>query len=65
MVPLRGYATYYNATCYSEVAPVKSNTCCSSDPYLRRNYPGGGLHKEKERIAQLEAENAALENTQA
>src|SRR6266571_1466232 len=35
MVPLRGYVTYYNAIYYSEVAPVKSNICCSSGPHLR------------------------------
>src|ERR1700693_4754081 len=35
MIRLWGYVTYYNAIYYSEVAPVKSNTCCSSGPYLR------------------------------
>ncbi len=49
MALLRGYATYYNATCYSEVAHVKSNI---SEPtgelvhlsdYMKRSHLFHGL----------------------
>src|SRR5215467_3148798 len=41
MIPLRGYATYKR-----EVAPVKSNTCCSSGPHFRvtKHHLGWTIH---------------------